>query len=81
MGEMLVGIEVITNLMGRCAIYEELYLGTGFDTAQRVEEALVALYADMLTYMINAKHYYAENTIGKISLSLLQRNIQIPAHI
>ncbi|RPB14650.1 hypothetical protein P167DRAFT_604081 [Morchella conica CCBAS932] len=71
MGEMLVGIEVITNLMGRCAIYEELYLGTGFDTAQRVEEALVVLYADMLTYMINAKHYYAENTIVRIAWGVL----------
>ncbi|KAH0602388.1 uncharacterized protein H6S33_008727 [Morchella sextelata] len=71
MGEMLVGIEVITNLMGRCAIYEELYLGTSFDTAQRVEEALVALYADMLTYMINAKHYYAENTIVRIAWGVL----------
>ncbi|KAI5840807.1 hypothetical protein DFP73DRAFT_557932 [Morchella snyderi] len=71
MGEMLVGIEVITNLMGRCAIYEELYLGTGFDTAQRVEEALVKLYADMLTYMINAKHYYAENTIVRIAWGVL----------
>lgn len=66
MGEMLVGIEVITNLMGRCAIYEELYLGSGLDTDNRVEEQLLSLYAKILTYLITAKSYYAQNTAGKI---------------
>lgn len=48
MGAMLVGLEVIANLMGRCAIYETLYLGNGTMSAVKFEEAIVELYARIL---------------------------------
>lgn len=59
-GSMIVGIEMVTNLLGRCAIYEELYLGS-----TRIKAELVSLYAKILTYLITAKRFYSVNTTGK----------------
>lgn len=60
-GSMIVGIEIVTNLLGRCAIYEELYPGS-----TRVKAELVSLYAKILTYLITAKRFYSVNTAGMI---------------
>lgn len=59
-GSMLVGIEMVTNLIGRCAIYEELY-----PASSRVKDELVSLYAMILTYLVAAKNYYSMNTAGQ----------------
>lgn len=65
MGEMLLGLEKITNLMGRCAIYEQMYLTTGLGTVKRLEEALITLYARILDYLVVAKRYYSKSTSSK----------------
>lgn len=67
MGAMLVGLEVIANLMGRCAIYETLYLGNGTMSAVKFEEAIVELYARILLYLVRAGQYYSKNTARTLS--------------
>lgn len=64
MGALLVGLEIISNLMGRCAIYETLYLGNGTTSAMKFEEAIVELYTHILQYLIRAGQYYSKNTAG-----------------
>lgn len=64
MGATLVGLEMITNLMGRCAIYEEMYLQNGNKVVSNLENALIELYASILLYLIRAKDYYVKNTAG-----------------
>lgn len=63
-GALLVGLEVIANLMGRCTIYETLYLGDGTRSAIKFGEAVVELYARILLYLVRAKQYYSKNTAG-----------------
>lgn len=58
------GLEVIANLMGRCAIYETLYLGNGTTSAVKFGEAIVELYTHILRYLIRAGQYYSKNTAG-----------------
>lgn len=66
MEELLEALEDIANLIGRCAIYETLYLGNQ-TTAARCEEAIVDLYAAILLYLFRAKEYYSKNTTGTSS--------------
>lgn len=67
MGALLVGLEAIANLMGRCAIYETLYLGNETASAVKFEEAVVELYVCILRYLVRAKQYYSKKTAGKYS--------------
>ena len=70
MGALLTGVEKITSLIGRCQIYEILYLG---DQQSEQEEwkqavmnltsALVALYATMLSFLASAIRAYDQGTI------------------
>lgn len=63
MEEILGALEDIANLIGRCAIYEALYLGQ-HTTAARCEEAIVELYVSIFLYLLRAKQYYSKNTAG-----------------
>lgn len=65
MEELLDALEEIGNLIGRCAIYETLYLGNA-TTAARCSEAIVNLYVAILLYLFRAKQYYAKNSAGTL---------------
>lgn len=65
MGAMLIEVERITKLVGRCAVYERLYLGTGTTTSSAAfEGAIIELYICVLRYLVHAKEYYSKNTAG-----------------
>lgn len=76
MGAMLVGLEAIANLMGRCAIYETLYLRNGTMSAIKFEEALVELYARILLYLVRAGQYYSKNTARTLSAAKIYQNME-----
>lgn len=63
MEELLDALEEIGNLIGRCALYETLYIGNQ-TTGARCEKVIVNLYAAILLYLFRAKQYYAKNTAG-----------------
>lgn len=67
MGALLVGLETIANLMGRCLIYESLYLTS---LGGKFEETIIELYAHILRYFIRASHYYTKNTASKYNFLL-----------
>jgi hypothetical protein len=54
-------IEMITNLIGRYAIFEDLYLRESSKASDLLKKAIIKLYASMLTYLAGAKRYYAQN--------------------
>ncbi|KAF8247663.1 hypothetical protein K440DRAFT_289711, partial [Wilcoxina mikolae CBS 423.85] len=56
-GELMVGLEVIANVLARGKIYETLYLVSGSRT-NGLEDALVGLYASALAYLARAKRYF-----------------------
>lgn len=64
MAELLEALEGVANLIGRCAIYETLYLGNQNRSAARCEEVIIELYACILQYLFQAKKYYSRNTAG-----------------
>lgn len=63
MEEILGALEDIANLIGRCALYETLYLGKQ-TMAARCEQVIVELYVSILLYLLGAKKYYSKNTTG-----------------
>lgn len=63
MEELLDALEDIGNLIGRCAIYETLYLKNK-TTVARCEVVIVDLYSAILLYLFHAKEYYDKNTTG-----------------
>lgn len=65
MEELLDALEDIGNLIGRCAIYERLYLGNKI-TAGRCKEVIIDLYSAILLYLFHAKQYYDKNTTVRI---------------
>lgn len=65
MGALLTGVEKMTDLIGRCQIYETLYLNEEqFEqedwksAVSRLKSALVALYAKMLSFLASATRTY-----------------------
>lgn len=56
---VLIGVETIARLLLKCAIYEQLYLGSGPVLAIRpnVEAALDELYVAILGFLAFAKCY------------------------
>lgn len=60
-------INIEPNIVGRCAIYERLYLyDIDIERAfvESLEKALVDLYADILIYLSRSKRYYSRNAAG-----------------
>ncbi|TVY64249.1 Ankyrin repeat domain-containing protein [Lachnellula suecica] len=77
-GAMLEGLEVVTNLISRCAILEKLYLQTS--SASETEKsaqgqftsAVLKLYVSILKFFSKARNYYDHGTFGKLARSVVQ---------
>ncbi|MCJ1264207.1 hypothetical protein MMC22_004078 [Lobaria immixta] len=72
MGALLTGVEKITSLIGRCQIYEALYLKGEHSNQEpwkqpviNLTSALVALYSTMLSFMGSAIRAYDQGTITR----------------
>lgn len=72
MGTLLAGVEKITLLIGRCKIYEALYLkkmqferDEWESAVQNLMSALVALYATMLCFLARAIRTYNQSVLGQ----------------
>lgn len=59
MGLVLVGIEKIAGLLGRCTAYEELYLKPGPHPI-KLYETLIDLYAAILEFLAGVMQYFKE---------------------
>lgn len=55
----------VTNLIARCAVFESLYLTSSFAITDQLIEAMIRLYAAILTYLVQASHYYSQRTPSK----------------
>jgi hypothetical protein len=53
---------MISNLISRYAIIEDLYLRESSEAGDLLEEAITKLYAAVLVYLAEAKRYYEQNT-------------------
>ena len=63
---MLQGLEHVADLIARFAWVETLYLHASTNKGVNLRDALVRLYAAILSYLVKARHYYARRTHGMI---------------
>src|ERR1700722_13408879 len=78
-GAVLEGMERISNLISRCAIFEDLYLHPQLRSYTGLEKALTELYRRVLRYLSKAKRFYSKSTTGMPHLSSLNL-IESPGH-
>jgi hypothetical protein len=62
---------MVTSLIGRYAIFEDFYLRETSKASDLIKKAVAKLYASVVTYLANAKRYYAQNTASAFATSPL----------
>lgn len=63
-GAMAEGVELVSNIITRYAIVEQLYLQKPSATKDQLTQAILRLYSTVLTYLSKARSYYQSNTFG-----------------
>lgn len=86
LGIVFDGIEMIVGMLSKYAIFEKLYLQGQMRATHLFRKALVRLYASILSFLAEAKYYYAERTgirvvkstfhIGLPKMAKLKQEIQ-----
>ena len=66
---MVDGLETISRLITRYAIFEDLYILRDSATRSDLEVALTGLYADMLVFLAKAKRYFQTSAASKFWLA------------
>jgi hypothetical protein len=69
---MIEGMEVITNLIARYAIFEDLYLRQEMRATNRLKASLVSLYAAILIFLAKGHHYYTRSIATRIAKSVVK---------
>jgi hypothetical protein len=62
---LITDLELIAFLLSRCSIYEKLYVGNQAGTLGPLHEALVHLYAEILTFLATSITYFDKPTGGE----------------
>ena len=57
-------------MIGRFAIFEDIYLRTASPASMELENALVRLYSTILTYQSKAKHFFEQSSAKRIIRSV-----------
>lgn len=70
-GSMAEGLEHVSNLITRYAIFENLYLHVDSAVEDQLADAIVRLYTAILTYLSKASRYYHLNTGGSSRTNLI----------
>jgi hypothetical protein len=63
-GAMAEGVELVSNLITRYTIVEQLYLQKPSAAKDQLTQAILRLYSTVLIYLSKAKSYYQRNTFG-----------------
>ncbi|KAF3936556.1 hypothetical protein ABW19_dt0202736 [Dactylella cylindrospora] len=73
---LLIGIEKVAKVIGRCTAYEGMYLQATVlsDEQRRLEEDLIRLYSRILTFLIKARAYFVNDNNQRITESILQND-------
>lgn len=68
-GEMIESLEAVSHLITRYAILEELYLQRSSAARDKLEDMVVRLYAEILTFLAKARKYFQSSAKGEKSIS------------
>ena len=84
-GAIAEGVETVSRLISRYAIFEAAYLhGSGHTpsaTQQKLSEALIVLYSAILTYLARAGRYYKQSTAERLARSIVKPPDTIKNHL
>lgn len=64
-GATVEGLETISHLISRYAIFEDLYMQRETAVRAELEVMLIGLYAEVLKYLAKAKKYFQTSTASK----------------
>lgn len=67
------------NIIGRCSIYEELYLEEDLlqpldNTQKQLQRTLTGLYTSILSFLSKACRFFRRNTVARIGDAILNRS-------
>lgn len=74
-------MEQITNLLVRCAIMESLYLQNRTSAAERLREALLGLYTDMLHYLTKVMNYFKQSKVVRKMKSVIEKSKDVETQV
>ena len=63
--ELIESLEAVSHLITRYAIFEELYLQRESAARNELEDMVVRLYAEVLTFLAKAKKYLQSSATSK----------------
>lgn len=69
-GEMIENLEAVSHLITRYAILEELYLQRSSAARDKLEDMVVRLYAEILTFLARARKYFQSSAKCEKPVSL-----------
>jgi hypothetical protein len=64
-GAMVEGLETISHLITRYAMFEDLYMQRDTAARDELEAMLTGRYAEVLTFIAKAKKYFQSSTASK----------------
>ncbi|RFU26917.1 hypothetical protein B7463_g9416, partial [Scytalidium lignicola] len=68
---MIDGLERVTNVMARYAIFEDVYLRQQTMASNHLKSSMIALYASILTFLARSYKYFGQNTAKRMVKSAL----------
>ena len=66
--EMIESLEIVSHLITRYAVFEELYLQRESTARHELEDMVVRLYAEILTFLAKARKYLQSSATSKKSI-------------
>ena len=63
--ELIQSLEAVSHLITRYAIFEELYLQRESAARNELEDMIVRLYAEVLTFLAEARKYFQSSARSK----------------
>ncbi len=68
LGETVENLETVSRLITRYAILEDLHLQRKSSTRDQLEDMIVCLYAEILTFLAKARKYLQSSAKGQFSV-------------
>ena len=65
-GFVVEGAESIARMIGRYAVFEQIYLRSRSKASTELENALIKLYSTILMYQSKAKHFFDQSSLKRI---------------
>ncbi|KAL8645974.1 MAG: hypothetical protein Q9210_006409 [Variospora velana] len=78
-GAVAEGLELVSSLIARCALYEQLYLSRPSTLRSDLEATLVRLYTAILLYLAKARRYYTKKTDHILAASVIDTSESVQA--